>query len=112
MGLAYHVGTLIEWISEDRADTADAPHIIVHVTLRIRLNPCNGNLFLHELLGNAHISVSVKGKLIDMADHGSLLFIDDQMPLIRRVSHQTIRRCPSAELTLTRTGHDPGQHFL
>ena len=92
---------LIKGIPQDMADPCPAPGIVVGVKLRVGLYMGDGDFFFHQTFGNSHAAQPVKGIVIDFADDGRSLRVNDEMPLVLRVTHQAKRRCPAAEFPLS-----------
>ena len=102
----------IEGIPQDMADSRPSPGIIVGVKLRVGLDTGDGDFFFHQPFGNPHAAQPVKGIVIDFADDRRCLRVKDKMPFVLRVTHQTKRRRPAAELSLPGAGSDARQHLL
>ena len=96
----------------DMADSGPAPGIVVGVKLRVGLDMGNGDFFFHQPFGNPHAAHPVKGIVIDFADDRRCLRVNDEMPLVLRVTHQAEGRRPPAELPLPGTGRDARQHLF
>ena len=103
---------LIEWISQDVTDSGSAPEIIVGVKLRVGFDMGDWDFFFHQTFGNPHAAQPVKGIVIDFADDWRCLRVNDEMPLVLRVTHQAEGRRPSAELPLPGAGGDARQHLF
>ena len=103
---------LIEWISQDVTDSGSAPEIIVGVKLRVGFDMGDWDFFFHQTFGNPHAAQPVKGIVIDFADDWRCLRVNDEMPLVLRVTHQAEGRRPSAELPLPGAGGDACQHLF
>ena len=95
----------IEGIPQDMADSRPSPGIIVGVKLRVGLDTGDGDFFFHQPFGNPHAAQPVKGIVIDFADDRRCLRVKDKMPFVLRVTHQTKRRRPAAELSPSGDGH-------
>ena len=107
--------TLIEGIPQDMADSGPAPGIIVCVKLRVGLDMSDGYFFLPSAVWKSSCSSCshpVKGIVIDFADDGRCLRVNDEMPFVLWVTHQTEGRRPSAEFSLPGTGRDARQHLF
>ena len=91
---------------------APSPGIIVGVKLRIGLDMGDRDFFFHQTFGNPHAAQPVKGIVINFADDGCCLRVNDEMPFILRVTHQAEGRCSSAEFPLPRAGGDTRQHLF
>ena len=68
--------------------------------------------FLPSDVWNPHAAQPVKGIVIDFADDWRCLRVNDEMPLVLRVTHQAEGRRPSAELPLPGAGGDACQHLF
>ena len=109
---AHEMCALVKRIAENVADSCRTPCVVVGIQSRICFHTGNGDFLFQQLLGNSHIAHPIKGVVVDFADNGCCIRVDDKMPFVFRVAHQTIGRSAAAELALPGTGHDASQNFL
>ena len=106
------MSTFIKGISQDMADSGTSPIVIIFLTLCVGLHMGDRDFFFHQLFGNSHASQPIQRIVINLTDNRCCFGVDDEMPFILRITHQTQRRCSSAEFALSGADRDTTQNLF